>query len=81
MIVKTVNGEVVRFVDCVSAAVIPDIQEEESGKQLFSIVYCFENGRDATYPLSAGDKIWYLNENGRTIDRDFRMCCQELKTG
>lgn len=77
MIVKTVNGDVVRFVDCVSATVIPDIQKKDE-KQRFSIVYCFENGRDATFPLSLGDKVWFLNENGRTIDKDFRMCGQKI---
>ncbi len=78
MIVKMVGVNLVRFTDCVSAVVVPEIQEVGELQERFSIVFLFNNGKDVTFPLSQGDKIWYLNDNGRTIDRDFRMCCQEI---
>ena len=75
MIVKTVSNKMTKHVDCVSATVVPDT-EGPDGKQSSGvcIIFDFGNGRDATYVLSVGEKIFYLNDSGRTIDKDFRMC-------
>lgn len=75
MIVKIRNEshDNVRLTDCVSACVVPD-NDGPGGKECFIIIYDFSNGKDATYPLSPGDKIYFMNDSGRTIDKDFRMC-------
>ena len=78
MIVKTINGNLIRFTNCDSVVVVPEIQEVGELPERFSIIFSFRDGKDITYPLSSGEKIWYLNNEGKTIDRDFRMCCQEL---
>ncbi len=78
MIVKMVNGNIVRFTDCVDALVRPDIHEVGT-KTPFSMIFTFKNGRDRTLPLGKGDMIYYLNDNGRTIDKDCRLCCTGLE--
>ncbi len=78
MIVKIISGNLIRLTDCDSAVVIPEIQEVGELPKGFDIVFSFAKGGDITYPLSAGDKIYYLNNDGKTIDKDFR-CCRELK--
>ncbi len=78
MIVKIISGSLIRFTDCDSVVVVPEIQEVGELPEMFNVVFSFNAGKDITYPLSVGDKIWYLNNDGKTIDKDFRMCCQKL---
>jgi len=75
MIVKIENGRSDRRTHCVSASVVPDVDgPDDNEKDKFLIIYSFGEGACATYSLVPGDKIWYLNDNGHTIDKDFRMC-------
>ena len=80
MIVKLADGECIRYVDCISSIVVPDIQREDDTTEKFSIIFHLKNHEDLTFPLSRGEKIYYLNNNGKTIDRDFRMCGKSLGT-
>jgi len=75
MIVKTVSKDRTRHTDCVSATIVPD-GEGPGGKKGggIRIIFDFGNGRATTYVLSKNEKIFYLNDSGRTIDKDFRMC-------
>lgn len=77
MIAKVENDRFVRLVDCNVATVVPEITKDGDPPQ-YSLVVIFDNGKDITFPLSQGDKIWYLNNDGKTIEKDFRMCCQGL---
>jgi len=75
MIVKIEGNESTRVFDCVSASVIPDDVTPNSKQSAGCIiVFSYVNGRDASYVLDKGDVIWYLNDNGKTIDKDCRMC-------
>ncbi len=79
MIVKIVSENCVRHTDCISAIIVPEIEEDGAPWQQRSIIYLFENGVDFTFPLSKGDKIFYLNNEGRTIDKNVSMCCNVSK--
>ena len=80
MIVKTISGNLIRYMDCAGALIRPEIQKAGCPIDKYDIVYTFENGKSITYPLSQGDRVYYLNNEGKTIDKDFRMCCKEIKT-
>ena len=79
MVVKIVSENCVRHTDCISAIIVPEIEEDGAPWQQCSIVYLFESGADFTFPLSKGDKIFYLNDEGKTIDKNVSMCYNELK--
>jgi len=70
MFVKLVNNvNEVLIVDCVSAHVIyMDADQKQS-----SIIFVFANGSDRTVPLNKNENIYYLNNSGKTIDKDMRM--------
>lgn len=76
MIVKIVNEAnkfETKFVDCVSATIRPDNPEDLSENATFGIDFMLCNREDMIWPLSENDRVYYLNNNGQTIDRDFRM--------
>jgi len=37
------------------------------------VIVLYLNGKDTTFPLSRNEKVFFMNDNGQTIDRDFRM--------
>lgn len=82
MIVKIENECTTKFIDCVSVFMRPEIHradEPQPETEIYGLYITFSNGREITHPLSLGDRVWYLNENGKTIDKDFRMICQKLE--
>ncbi len=76
----TANKNTIKYIDCVGSIVVPKIHENcthPAGG--CDIVFYFDNGSDSTWRLNIGDKIYYLNNDGKTIDRDFRMCEEPQK--
>ena len=81
MIVRINNGYIDKFFDCVSASIIPDIEPLKPGEKgeppkRFNIIFIWVNGKDSTFTLCEGDKIYYMNNEGKTINSDMRMCCE-----
>lgn len=65
-----------RFVDCVEVLMMLNKREPGDDVAVFRgycLIFTFANGADRTLDLSDGDKVFYLNDAGQTIDRDFRM--------
>lgn len=64
-----------RRTHCVSALMIQEHIESpvegEDGREGYLMIYYFDNGTDMTVPLSKDDEIYYMNDNGKTIDRYF----------
>ncbi len=75
MIVRTVNQEKNsdRLCHCDTAMILPDKEVGNQRVYGFCLIVQFSSGRDATYPLSTGDLVFYMNDEGKTIDKDFRM--------
>ena len=71
MIVKVENGNFVRWDDCISACIVEDINYSENEYE-YLLVCRYKGKMDATYPLNNGDKVYFMNEQGKTIDQDFR---------
>lgn len=68
-----------RHIDCVSAVIFEvkhkekDQQPALKGETFHELVAGFGNGKDITLPLVKGDMIFYMNNEGKTIDRNFRF--------
>ncbi len=73
MIIKIENGETTEFIDCHSVFKRPEVCEEgvKSSDVTWGLYITFSNRTTLTRPLFKGDCIWYLNENGKTVDKDF----------
>lgn len=71
--VENDNGKFVRWDDCKSAC----IKEDKDGPVSVSgwLLVCEHNdGNQAIYGLSEMDRVYFMNNEGRTIDQDCRMC-------
>lgn len=75
MVVKVENedGKFVRWDDCKSACIVEDKNgpNEADG---WLLICRYSDGSDATYPLDRMAHVYFMNDNGQTIDQDFRMC-------
>lgn len=75
--VESENGTFVRWDDCKSACVTEDKDGPENsseGEKSYVLICHFLDGTNCTYPLDKGDHIYFMNNEGRTIDQDMRMC-------
>ena len=78
MIVKILGTQTVRYTDCDSAVVKISAMDIEGVDNSYEMVCSFSGGKDITIPLCENDQIYYLNNNGKTIDKDFSMCGTNL---
>lgn len=77
MIVRVLNRkrDSDKLFDCVRSEVVEeklDVEEGQPNSQHILIVE-FEDGGDCTFVLNKGDEIYYMNNAGRTIQRDLRF--------
>lgn len=81
MIVKVENedGKFVRWDDCNSAYIAEDKDGPNEGKG-WMLVCRYSNGNDTTYPLDRMARVYFMNNEGQTIDQDYRMCEPIVKT-
>ena len=77
MIVKILGRQTVRYIDCDSAIVKVSAIEVGTNQESYEMCCSFCNGKDMVIPLCENDQIYYLNNEGKTIDTDFRMACSE----
>ena len=73
MIAKVENedGKFVRWDDCKSACIAEDITGPQGG---YVLICHYTDGTDATYSLDRMAKVYFMNNDGKTIDQDCRMC-------
>lgn len=57
-----------KWFDCRTASVVLT----ENKKKEFCLIMEFVNGTDATIVLDKGDEIYYMNNEGKTIHKDYR---------
>jgi hypothetical protein len=62
-----------RFDHCVNASIIDDTPGPDGDPKRYCVIVLYLNGKDTTFPLSRNEKVFFMNDNGQTIDRDFRM--------
>jgi hypothetical protein len=70
MIVKVEgsNLKIKKIIDCNVATILPD-GAESSGNRLI----CEFDDYEDEFLLSEGDKVFFMNNQGKTIDSDYRM--------
>ena len=78
MIVKILGIQTVRFTDCDSAIVKISAMDIEGVDNSYELICSFSGGKDIAIPLCENDQVYFLNNNGKTIDKDFRMCKTSL---
>ena len=78
MIVKLVNDEhnEVKFVDCKTVHIQPDAHMEGM-EDTFTIIFDSPFNRHE-WPLVKNTFVYFMNDDGETIDRDFRVCGAKL---
>ena len=69
MIVKVENedGNFVRWDDCKSACIAEDKEGPGKGKG-YLLICRYTDGTDATYPLDNMARVYFMNNEGQTID-------------
>lgn len=74
MLVRIVNERtnIDKFIDCSFAQIVPD----KARKEVFLSVRV--DKEDTTYNLSYADKIYFMNNNGKTIHSDCRCLDSEV---
>lgn len=74
MIVRILNRckDYDKWLDCKTTCLVVD-KDPEKKKLEFDLIVEFADGRDITLVLDKGDEIYYMNNEGKTINRDMRM--------
>jgi hypothetical protein len=72
--VSSKDGNFQRLDECFTACFAPDNIEpdtlDKKGTILNRMLVCtYSNGKDNTYPLEEGDTIYFMNNDGKTIDK------------
>lgn len=75
MIVKVENegSKFVRWDDCKSAYITEDKGGPDNGKG-WLLICKYLDGSEATYPLDRMARVYFMNNEGQTVDQDYRMC-------
>ena len=75
MIVKVENegGKFTRWDECKSACITED-KDGPAAVDGYLLICHYTNGTDATYSLDRMTRVYFMNNQGQTIDHDHRMC-------
>lgn len=65
-------------IDCIAAAMRPywncDDENKPVKTDMYEMIFTFKDVPSWTFGLSDGDEIYYMNDDGKTIVIDRRMC-------
>ena len=62
--VESKDGSFQRWDNCLTAC-FSDIENGDGP----TLICSFDSGKDSTYPLDKDDKIYLMNDEGKTIDK------------
>ena len=76
MIVKVENedGKFVRWDECRDACITED---KDGPKGAFLLICHYLDGSEVIYGLERMSRVYFMNNDGKTIDQDCRMCAPE----
>jgi len=77
MIVRIINNKADsdKFWECFSASIVKTGEAANEPVE-YSLYIESQQLGSVTIQLSQGDQVYYMNNEGKTINSDMRMCCE-----